>query len=55
MCVVCCTSERTDVGGGDAVDTLEAVGCCISAVQYNTSDCVDSLSQSMSGICIVTL
>ena len=39
MCVVRCLSEGTDVGGGDVIGTLGAVGCCISAVQYNTSDC----------------
>ena len=39
MCVVGCSSEGTDGCGGDAVDTLEAVSCCIPAVQYNTSDC----------------
>ena len=44
-----CSSDGTDVGGGDVVDTLEAMDCCISVVQYNKSDCVDSLSQSMSG------
>ena len=36
MCVVGCSSKGTDIG---AVAILEAVGCCISAVQYNTSDC----------------
>ena len=39
VCVAGCSSEGTDVGRGAAVDTLEAVGCCLSVVQYNMSDC----------------
>ena len=39
VCVVDCSSEGTDdVGRGDAVDTLEAVSCCLSVFQHSLSD-----------------